>query len=330
MRILVTGATGFVGSHVVRKLLADGHLVRVLRREASSTKALAGLSVESAIGDVTDRDSVFEAVEGCEAVFHAAGVVSYWRGLREIQRKVNVEGTRHVVEACLAHKVARLVHTSSIAAIGYAPEGRIGNEMLEYNWSPYRIHYNDTKHLAELEVHQGIQRGLDAVIVNPAVVFGPGDLNLNAGALVFQIARSKLPFYFPGGCTVCDVEDVARGHVLALEKGRTGERYILGGDHYTWKDLTTLIAQVVGVSPPRLQLPFWALSTIAQGFDLFSIIRTKEPPVTPEAIRAASVTAYSSSDKAIRDLGYQISNFREAIRKTYEWYVANGYLRRSL
>ena len=346
MNILVTGATGFVGSHIVRMLLADGHRVRVLRRESSSTKmlasltsasesraagsGLAGLSVESAIGDVTDRNSVFAAVEGCKIVFHAAGVVSFWRGLRKIQRGVNVDGTRHVVEACLAHKVERLIHTSSIAAIGFASGGQVGDEALEYNWSPYRIHYNDTKHLAELEVHQGIKRGLDAVIVNPAVVFGPGDLNLNAGAMVFQMARSKIPFYFLGGCTVCDVEDVARGHILAFEKGKCSERYILGGDHYTWKDLLTLIAQVVGVPPPQRQIPTWALSVVAQGYDLFSRLKKKEPPATPESIRVSSIPAYYSSDKAIRELGYKISPFRETVKKTYEWYAANGYLRRSL
>jgi dihydroflavonol-4-reductase len=158
--MLVTGATGFVGSHVVRKLLKAGHQVRILRRGQSRTKLIDGLEVETAIGDVTDRESVLAAVQGCDVVFHVAGFVSFWRGNNEIQRRINVDGTRNVVEACLTHKIKRLVHTSSIAAIGFAPEGRLGNEALEYNWWPYRINYCDTKHLAEEEVRQGIAERL--------------------------------------------------------------------------------------------------------------------------------------------------------------------------
>ncbi len=327
MKALVTGATGFVGSHVVRKLLEAGHEVRVLRRKNSSTKMLEGLPVETAIGDVTDRESVFRAVGGCEAVFHVAGYVSFWGGHREIQRCVNVDGTRNVVEACLEHKVRRLIHTSSIAAIGYAPEGRLGDETLEYNWWPHRINYCDTKYLAEQEVTEGVKKGLDAVIVNPSVIFGPGDLNLNAGAMVFQIARGRLKFYFDGGCSVCDVDDVARGHLLAFEKGRTGERYILGGDNYSWKDLLTLIATVIEAPAPARKIPTWVLKTVARAADLHSWLNHKEPPVTPESIRISAVPCYYTSKKAVAELGYRISPFRETIRKTYEWYRENGYLK---
>lgn len=326
VKALVTGATGFVGSYVVRTLLKAGHQVRVLRRPNSPTKLIEGLPVETAIGDVTDRSSVFEAIKGCEAVFHLAGHVSFWKGHREIQRRVNVDGTRHVVEAALAHKVKRLVHTSSIAAIGFAPEGRLGDETLPYNWWPYRIPYCDTKHLAEEEVRQGIRKGLDAVIVNPAVVFGAGDVNLHAGAMVFQMARGRLAFHFKGGCCVSDVEDVAEGHLKAFEKGRKGERYIFGGDNYSWKELFTLIAEVVGVPPPQKEIPTWALSLVALGFDAASKVTGKRPVITPESIRISAIPAYYSSEKAIRELGYIITPFRETVRKTFKWYRENGYL----
>lgn len=326
MKALVTGATGFVGSHVVKKLLKAGHLVRILRREKSPIKMIEGLAVETAIGDVTDRESVLSAVQGCDVVFHVAGFVSFWRGNNEIQRRINVDGTRNVVEACLSHKVKRLIHTSSIAAIGFAPEGRLGDETLEYNWWPYRINYCDTKHLAEEEVRVGLKKGLDAVIVNPSVIFGPGDLNLNAGAMVFQIARGNLPFYFKGGCCVCDVEDVAEGHLLALEKGKTGEHYILGGDNYTWRDLFILIAEIAGVPPPKREIPTWVLSLAGQGYGLVSRFKKKEPVITPESIRVSSVPAYYTSEKAIRELDYKTSPFRETVQKTYEWYRENGYL----
>lgn len=328
MKILVTGATGFVGSHIVRKLLNLGHRVRILRRKTSSTKMLKGLATETAIGDVTDRNSVFEAVQGCEGVFHVAGNVSFWTPNNEIQKKINIDGTRHVVEACLASKVKRLVHTSSIAALGFAPEGRLGDEALKYNWWPYRLNYCDTKFLGEEEVRQGIKKGLDAVIVNPSVIFGPGDLNLNGGALVFQMARRKVPGYLrKGGCCVCDVEDVAEGHLQAFIKGRTGERYILGGDNYRWKDLMTLIAQVVGVPPPRIPLPASIQWATGYAMNWISRVTKKEPVMTPELVRISNIECYFSSEKAVRELGYTITPFRETIKKTYEWYRENGYLK---
>ena len=327
MKVLVTGATGFLGSHIVRQLLQAGHSVRVLRRTTSKLKMLEGLPVETALGDVTDRNSVFEAVRSVEAVFHAAGHVSFWRGCRELQHNINVNGTRHIVEACLAHGVKRLVHTSSIVGIGFATEGRLGDETLAYNWSPYDISYCETKRGGELEVLEGVKRGLDAVIVNPAIIFGPGDLNLNGGAMVFQIARSKFLFYPAGGGCVCDVEDVAEGHLLAFQKGRTGERYILGGDNYSWKELFRLIARTIGVPPPTRRMPtslFRVLSALA---DLRSRFTEKEPALSTEAAKITLMPCYFSSDKAIRELGYRISPFRETIRKTYEWYRANRYLR---
>jgi len=327
MKILVTGATGFVGSHVVRKLLAAGHRVRAMVRDNSPMKMLAGLDVELHMSDVSSPQFVSEAVEGCEAVFHTAGIVSFWSQRHELQTAVNVGGTRNIVEACLTHKIKRLVHTSSIAAIGYAPEGRLGDETLDYNWWPHRLHYNNTKHLAEEEVRIGIRRGLDAVLVNPSIIFGPGDLHLNAGAMVFQAARRKLIVYPGGGGCVCDAEDVARGHLLAFEKGRTGERYILGGDNFSWRDLFTLIADVVGVPPPKRKIPAFVLKSMGRLAELNAKINHKEPAITPESARASLVPCYYSSDKAIRELGYSISPFRETIRKTYAWYVANGYLK---
>ncbi|HEX5035593.1 MAG TPA: SDR family oxidoreductase [bacterium] len=330
MKILVTGATGFVGSHVVRKLLQKGHEVRVLRRSASSTKMLEGLSVETAIGDVTDRTSVFQAAEGCEGVFHVAGHVSFWRGTHEIQKRINVDGTRNVVEASLAHKVKRLVHTSTIAAIGYAPDGQVGDETIPYNWWPYRLNYNNTKFLAQEEVRRGVEKGLDAVIVNPSIVFGPGDLNLNAGAMIFQAARGKIAVYPRGGGCTCSVEDVAQGHVLAFEKGKTGELYILGGDNYSWKDLFTIICEVVGRPPPKIRVPGAAFQLFSLGWDLVSRVTHKEPALTPESARITLKTVFYSSEKAVRELGYAISPFRDTIRQTYEWYLANGYLKSSL
>lgn len=328
MKTLVTGATGFVGSHIAKKLIQAGHQVRVLRRENSSTKMLAGLPVETVVGDITDRASVFKAVQGCEAVFHVAGHVSFWRGNNELQKRINVDGTRFVVEACLSHHVKRLVHTSSIAAIGFAPEGRLGDETLPYNWWPYKVNYCNTKYLGEMEVQQGIKKGLDAVILNPAVIFGAGDLNLNSGAMIFQIARGRVPFYPEGGCCVCDVEDVAKGHLQAFLKGKTGERYILGGENYNWKDLFTFIAATIGVTPPRRKIPTAAYKMVGYVSDLLARFTEKGPDVTPESVRLSTIPCYYSSQKAIRELGYTTTPFSETVKKTYQWYRENGYLKK--
>ncbi|MBI4196635.1 MAG: SDR family oxidoreductase [Deltaproteobacteria bacterium] len=326
MRVLVTGASGFVGSHVVRKLLEKRHSVRILRRKNSPTKLLEGLPLESVLGDVTDLDSILTAIRGCEAVFHIAGHISYWKGERALQNRINIEGTQNIVRACLKERVTRLVHTSSIAAIGFGEEGQVVDEALSYNWGPYRINYNDSKFLAEEEVRSGIARGLDAVIVNPAVVFGAGDIHLHAGAMVCQIARGKMPFYFDGGCCTCDVEDVADGHVEALEKGRKGERYILGGENFRWKELFRLIAETVQGSPPKWKIPLPLMKTLALLEEGSSKLMKKRPRYTPEAVRVASLPCYYSSKKAIRELGYQVTPFKKTVQKTYDWYKANGYL----
>lgn len=320
MKILVTGATGFLGHHVVRQLLAKGHHVRILRRRSSSTQLLTGLSIETALGDVTDFPSVLAATQGREVVFHVAGHVSFWKDDREIQTKINVQGTRNLVQAALQSKVRRLVHTSSIAAIGIPPEGQLGDETLAYNWWPYRINYCNTKYLAELEIQRGVEAGLDAVIVNPATIFGAGDINLNAGALILQMKKGRVPFTIPGGCCTCDVEDVARGHLLALERGQKGERYVLGGENLTWREIMNQVAQVVGVDPPKRTLPAWAFSLLGRSQDLVSLFTHKAPPITRESALFGGINYFFSSEKARRELGYTFIPFQESAAKTYRWY----------
>lgn len=321
MRILVTGATGFVGSNLVKELLAQGHTVRILRRTTSPLRMIEGLPVETTLGDVTDRNSVDQAVRGCQVVFHVAGHISFWRGNNALQTRINVQGTRNMVEASLATgTVERFIHTSSIAAIGIPPDGSIGNETLEYNWGPHHINYCDSKHLAEQEIQKGIQRGLNAVIVNPATIFGPGDLNLNAGAIVLQMKKGRIPFFIPGGCCTCDVGDVVQGHIAAWRKGRTGERYILGGENLTWKEIMLHAAAVAGVRPPRWTIPSWLFVAMGYGSDLISLVTHKEPTLSRESTSMARIFYYFSSDKAKRELDYHPIPFRESVQKTYDWY----------
>jgi dihydroflavonol-4-reductase len=328
MKILVTGGSGFLGSHVVRELLAQGYEVRVLKRKnsPSRTNLLEGLPVEIVEGDITNPEDVSNAVNGCEAVIHVAGHVSFWRQENETQNKINIEGTKNIVHACLKHSIKRLVHTSSVAAIGFEHYGNIGNEELTYNWGPLNINYNNSKQLAEEEVQKGVRQGLNAVIVNPAFIFGSGDLNFHGGAMIHQMARNKVGFYFDGGCCTCDVEDVAKAHVAALTKGKMGERYILGGKNYNWKDLLETMAKVLDVPPPKRKMPLPVLNTLAYLSELKSYLTGKKPTITPESIRISKIPCYYSSNKATRELGYQITPFEKTIEKTYRWYKENGYL----
>ena len=324
MKILVTGATGFLGSHLTRLLVQTGHQVRVLRRATSPTRLIDDLELETAIGDVTDAAAVGRAIAGCEAVFHVAGLVSFWNGDRAALHAVNVLGTRNVVEACLSHRVKRLIHTSSISAIGFAPDGRPGDENIPYNWS--RLPYCDSKRGGEEEVRKGIARGLDAVILNPGVIFGPGDLHFHSGAMVLQMAKGRIRFWFDGGCCTCDVGDVAAAHLAALSKGRSGERYILGGENFSWRALLQLIAETTGVPAPSRRISTPVLKLVAAGYRLKGLLTGRRPPITPEAIRISSVPVYFSSEKAKRELGYRASPFRESVKKTFEWYRDHGCL----
>ena len=327
MKVLVTGATGFVGSHIVRKLIAAGHSVRILKRRNSPMKLLKGLSFETALGDVTEKGSLLQAMAGVEAVFHSAGLVSFWSGDTEPLYRINSDGTRHVVEACLEQKVKRLVHTSSVSAIGRPPPGEIGDESLKFNWWPWRIPYCNSKFLGEEEVRRGVQRGLDAVILNPAVIFGPGDLHYHGGAMVLQMARGNIRYYFKGGCSTCDVEDVAEAHLAALKKGRTGQRYILGGENVSWKEMFRVIAEMVGVEPPQKKIPIPFLSTYARSLDWISRLTHRRPILTPEEVRISQVPVFFDSGKASRELGYRITPLRESLRKTWQWYRREGLIR---
>ncbi|MBI1909649.1 MAG: SDR family oxidoreductase [Deltaproteobacteria bacterium] len=326
MKILVTGGTGFLGAHVVRLLLEEGHRVKVLLRKSSPRRLLEGMKVEEFIGDVTDRKSVFEAVRGMEIVFHVAGYISFWRGEKEIQTQVNVEGTRNIVEASLENGVGRLIHTSSIAALGRVPDGALGDETLPFDWWPYRINYNNSKYLAEKEVEKGVAQGLSAVVVNPATIFGPGEIHAHSGRLILSIKKGRVPFYVPGGCCTCDVRDVARGHLLAWKKGKVGERYILGGENFTWKEIMTVVADLVGARPPSFQLPtplYKGMARLLEGIALFT---KKRPSITTETAHYLGHCFYFSSEKAIRELGYTITPFRKTIEEAYRWFLENGYL----
>ncbi len=326
MKVLVTGGTGFLGANLCHHLVARGDQVRVLKRRKTPPTLLEGLPVEFAEGDVTDLDSLVAAARGVEGIYHAAGLISYWRPKRERQYKVNVDGSRYVVEAAVRNGVRRIVHTSSIAAIGFRADGQPADEDTEWNWGPYDVHYCTTKHLGEVEALKGNQRGIEAVAVNPAVIFGPRDLHFQAGRIFKMVADSSTIRIPEGTTTTSDVDDVCAAHIAAMERGQPGRRYILGGEVRAYSDLIGEIAVVMG-KPVRIQIvPFKAAQLVAYAAYGLSLVTRKEPPLTPELLRVAQHTRRYSSARAIRELGYPQTPLRAALEKTYRWYVEHNLL----
>lgn len=324
--VLVTGGTGFIGSNLVAALLEEGCHVRVLRRKESDTRALAGMEVETVFGDIRDGMAVERAVTGCDTVFHAAAVISYWRPERPVMEAVNVGGTRNVVEACLRSGVRRLIHTSSIAAIGFPGEGGTADETTEFNWQAFDIGYRNTKWAAEQEIARGVRQGLDAVMVNPSVVIGPRDIHFHGGQLIRDIYRKRIFYYVRGGMSIVYVDDVVKGHLLAERRGRTGERYILSGSSLSHREIMTTIAEVVGGIKPLFRVPSPAVTAIAAVSELVASSLSRKPWVTRELLSGSRFRYSFSSKKAETELGCTFTPFREAVLKTFEWYKEHRLL----
>ena len=325
-KILITGGTGFIGSNLASALVHQGYSVRILRRASSDFFNITSLPVEHCIGDLRDVESLRRAIRGCDTVFHTAAMVSFWRPLRALQHEINVTGTRNVVEACLSENVERLVYTSSIAAIGHPSYGELADEATPFNWQNVDNGYKNSKHLAEKEIEIGLGRGLNAVTVNPALVIGPGDIHFNGGKIIKTVAKRQALFYIKGGANIVFVDDVVQGHIAAALQGRRGEKYILGGENLSHKEIFQITAEVVGGVVPRIRMPVPLLLLAAKAFDVAGRIIGKELLITSEMISGAGLTNWYSSEKAKHELGYSITPFREAVAITYKWYVDNHLL----
>jgi dihydroflavonol-4-reductase len=326
MKTLVTGATGFVGSNVAAALAARGDQVRVLRRTTSRLDALEKVPVEYAMGDILDPDSLATAMQGCEVVFHVAAMSQYWRSTRESIYRVNVEGTRNVMQAALTARIERVVHTSSVAALGYPPRGTLADESQvfppELSWWAY----GHSKHLAELEVQKAVAQGLPAVIVNPTIIIGPRDVNFISGSLVRASLKGQLRLVPPGGSNMVHVGDVVAGQLAAAERGRVGERYILGGENLSHWETATIMAEVTQGARPLLVLPYWSLTPIAWLVDVFNTVSRQTPLVTGYQIRLGGESFYVDNSKAVRELGLPQTPFRQAAADAYAWYRDHNLL----
>lgn len=325
MQALVTGATGFLGSHIARRLLDEDWDVRALVRPTSDLSLLDDLDVETVTGDVTDATTLPPAVEACDVVFHAAGVVSFWSGWQDRLEAVNVDGVRNVVEAAVDADVDRLVHTSSVAAVGL-PEDGVADES-RFAEAATSNPYVRTKLAGERIVADAAKQGrLDAVVVNPGTVLGPGDVNKNGGQVVRAVVRGDFPGPPDGGTNFVDVRDVADGHLAAHEKGRTGQRYILGGDNLTYGEMFDVVGEAAGIDPPSGAFPYVAALAVAAIGELRGHLSGRHPPMPIATARALFEDAYYSSKKARSELGYDPRPIQEAVQDTVDWYRDRGML----
>jgi dihydroflavonol-4-reductase len=329
MRVLVTGATGFVGGRLTALLCRAGHAVRATGHPRDPTDALDGLPCDYHGADLLDADALATLAEGMEAVFHVAALVTFQPRLYDLQRRVNVEGTANVLAACRRAGVRRLVYTSTVDTLGIPPPRTLGDEDTPFDWAPHRLGYMDSKRAAEdlvlAAAAAAAADGLHAVCVLPGTMFGPGDRFFSAGTYVREAARGRLVLAPPGGTTVAHVDDVAEGHRLALERGALGGRYILGGDHLSYATLFRVINEAVGRPGPLGVIPAWLLHA---GGRVADHLRRLGLPLDASAGLAAAGCAplYYSSARARRELGYRPRPAIEGIHEAVAWYRAQGVI----
>ncbi len=326
---LLTGATGFVGSAVARVLAARGHRLRLLLRPTSDRRNLAGVEADLVLGDLTDAASLARATDGCRYVVHVAADYRFWVPDPEAMLRANVDGTVAVMRAAMAAGAERVVHCSSVAALGQTDDGTPADEATPTDEAAFVGTYKRSKYLAERAVLDLVrQENLPAVIVNPAAPVGPRDIKPTpTGKMIRDAAAGKMPAYINTGLNIVHVDDVAEGHALALERGRIGERYVLGGENLLLKDLLALIASVVGRQPPRIELPeavVWPVAFVMEGVARLTGVT---PLMTREHLKMARKKMFYSSAKAIAELGYAPRPVRQAVEDAVTWFRANGMLR---
>jgi len=325
MLALVTGATGFVGSHVARALAKQGAELRLLVRSHSNTRNTDELEAEKVIGDLRDPASLEKAIAGCEVLFHVAADYRLWvRDPGEMYR-ANVEGTRAILEAAGRKGVRRVVYTSSVATMGFTPDGRPANEESPVSLADMIGPYKRSKFMAEQVAVAAARSGMNVVIVNPTTPVGERDIKPTpTGRIIVDFLKKKFPAYVDTGLNLVDVAECAQGHVAALEKGRSGERYILGGENLTLKQILDKLAAITGLPSPRVRVPYaLALATGIVDEVFTGHILGREPRATMDAVRMGRKKMFVSSAKAERELGWKVVPVDDALRRAVEWFREN-------
>jgi dihydroflavonol-4-reductase len=329
LKVLLTGATGFVGAAVLRQLLDRGDQVRVLVRESSDRRNLEGLDCEIYLGDLNDKDSLKAPLNECQAVFHVAADYRIWARHPEEMTKTNVTGTQNIMTAALFANVEKIIYTSSVATLGINPDGSPGDEETPSSLDTMTGTYKKSKFLAEQVVQRLIiEQSLPAIIVNPSAPIGPRDIKPTpTGRMIVQAARGEMPAFVDTGLNVVHVDDVARGHLLAFDHGIIGERYILGGEDLTLKAILELVAEVTGKKAPTMCIPHNVVLPIAYLAEAWArLTNAMEPFATVDGVNMAKKKMYFSSAKAEAQLGYAHRPAIEAIQDAIKWFGAAGNL----
>jgi dihydroflavonol-4-reductase len=327
MRVFLTGATGFLGSHVAQVLAEQGADLRLLVRTTSNLKNLEGLKAETATGDLRDPASLEKAMSGCEVVFHVAADYRLWvRDPNEMYRS-NVEGTRAILNAARKNAVRCVVYTSSVATMGFTGNGRPADEESPVSLADMIGHYKRSKFIAEQVALEAGRSGLRVVTVNPTTPVGEQDVKPTpTGRIVVDFLKRKFPAYVETGLNLVDVRECARGHIAALEKGKSGERYILGGENLTLKQILDKLGAISGLPSPNVKLPYFVAYVAGAVDQTFSgHLLGREPRATVEAVRMGKKKMWASSGKAERELGWKAVSADGALRRAVEWFRVNGY-----
>jgi dihydroflavonol-4-reductase len=327
MLAFVTGATGFVGSHVARALAAQGADLRLLVRSGSDLRNIQELQAERVMGDLRDAVSLKKAVAGCDVVFHVAADYRLWVRDPDEMYRSNVEGTKAILEAARESKVRRVVYTSSVATMGFQSNGHLANEESPVSLANMIGPYKRSKYMAEELAIEAGKSGMDVVVVNPTTPVGERDIKPTpTGRIVVDFLKKKFPAYVDTGLNLVDVAECAQGHIAALEKGRSGERYILGGENLTLKQILDRLADITGLPSPKIKVPYVvALATGVVDQVVTGYIRNREPRATIDAVRMGRKKMFVSSGKAEQDLGWKTVPVDAALRRAVEWFQANGY-----
>jgi dihydroflavonol-4-reductase len=328
MLAFVTGATGFLGSHVARVLAEQGADLRLLVRPTSNLKNLEGLKAETATGDLRDAASLQKAMAGCDTVFHVAADYRLWvRDPGEMYRS-NVDGTRAILEAARKNSVRRIVYTSSVATMGFTSNGHPADEDSPVSLADMIGHYKRSKFMAEQVALEAGRGGMHVVTVNPTTPIGEQDVKPTpTGRIVVDFLKRKFPAYVETGLNLVDVRECARGHVAALEKGKSGERYILGGENLTLKQILDKLGKITGLPSPSVKLPyFFAFATGVVDEMITGRLMKGEPRATIDTVRMGKKKMFASSDKAERELGWKIVPAEDALRRAVAWFQGNGYV----
>lgn len=327
MLAFVTGATGFLGSHVARALLAEGADLRLLARAASNTSNIQDLDADVAVGDLRDPASLEKGIAGCDAVFHVAADYRLWVRDPEEMYRANVEGTRAILDAARRNNVRRVVYTSSVATMGFTANAQPADEDSPVSFDNMIGPYKRSKYMAEQVAIEAARAGQDVVIVNPTTPVGERDIKPTpTGRIVVDFLKKKFPAYVDTGLNLVDATECARGHVAAYEKGRSGERYILGGENLTLKQILDRLAAITGLPSPKIRVPyFMALATGVVDEIVTGHIRGREPRATIDAVRMGRKKMFVKSAKAERELGWKTLPVDDALHHAVEWFRKNGY-----